>query len=92
MVPRVGRITVVVSPGARRTELAGRQGDAWKVRVAAPPERGRANAAACELLAGLLGVPRRGVTVAAGTSSRRKTILVEGLEADEIHRRLTEAR
>jgi uncharacterized protein (TIGR00251 family) len=86
--PVVGRIAVVVSPGARRSELVGRQGDAWKARVAAPPERGRANEALCSLLAESLGVPRANVSVVAGASSRRKVVEVAGLETAEIERRL----
>ena len=42
------RISVRVSPGARRTEVVGRHGGGWRVRVAAPPERGRANEALIE--------------------------------------------
>jgi uncharacterized protein len=85
----MGRISLVVSPGARSTELVGRHGDAWKVRVAAPPERGRANAAVEELLAELLGVPRADVRVAGGASSKRKEVDVAGLDAEEIGRRLS---
>ena len=51
------RVRLRVSPGAD-TELAGRHGDGWKVRVAAPPERGRANDAVLDLLAERLGLPR----------------------------------
>ncbi len=80
----VGRITVTVSPGARTTELVGRHGDGWKVRVAVP-ERGRANDAVEILLSGLLGVP---VAVVAGASSRRKIVDVSGLDSDEVDRRL----
>ena len=86
--PVVGRISVVVSPGASRSELVGRQGDAWKVRVAAAPERGRANEAVCGLLAEALGVPRGDVAVVAGASSRRKIVEVAGLETAEVERRL----
>ena len=82
---------MVVSPGARRTELVGRQGDAWKVRVAAPPERGRANDELVRFLAGLLDVPRADVAVAAGGSGRRKLVEVAGLEAAEAERRLAAA-
>ncbi len=82
---------MVVSPGARRSELVGRQGDAWKVRVAAPPERGRANAAVCEVLAGLLGVPRGDVAVVSGGTGRRKVVEVASLAAGEIDRRLAAA-
>jgi uncharacterized protein len=84
----VGRIAVVVSPGAKRSEVVGRQGDAWKLRVAAPPERGRANAAACALLADLLRVPAASVRVVAGATSRRKVVEVDGLDAAEADRRL----
>ena len=87
----MGRIAVVVSPGARRTELVGRHGGAWKARVAAPPERGRANDAVCGLLAGLLGVRRDEVSIAAGGSGRRKVVAVERLARDEIDRRLAAA-
>jgi uncharacterized protein len=87
----VGRIAVVVSPGARRTELVGRQGDAWKVRVAPAPERGKANEAVCALLASLLGMPRGDVAVAAGGSGRRKIVEVASLSAEEADRRLSTA-
>jgi uncharacterized protein (TIGR00251 family) len=84
----VGRIAVVVSPGAKRSEVVGRQGDAWKLRVTAPPERGRANAAVCALLAEALGVPAASVRVAAGATSRRKVVEVDGLDTVELDRRL----
>ena len=84
----MGRIAVVVSPGAKRSEVVGRQGDAWKLRVAAPPERGRANAAACALLADVLRVPAASVRVVAGATSRRKVVEVDGLDAAEADRRL----
>jgi uncharacterized protein len=84
----VARITVTVSPGAARTELIGRHGDGWRARVAAPPERNRANAALVELLAARLAVPRSRVRVVAGRASRRKVIEIDGLEHGDIARRL----
>jgi uncharacterized protein (TIGR00251 family) len=86
--PAVARIELTVAPGAARSELVGRHGGGWRVRVAAPPERGRANRALEELLAELLGVPRADVAVVAGRSSRRKVVEVTGLSAGEIDRRL----
>ena len=83
------RISVRVSPGARRTEVAGRHGAAWKVRVAAPPERGRANEALAEHLAQLLGVPRRAVRVVAGPASRDKVVEIDGRSAAEIEAALS---
>lgn len=80
------RVTVRVSPGARRSEIVGRHGAAWKVRVAAPPERGRANGALLELLAGALGVPRERVKLIAGASGKDKVIEIEGLTTVEAER------
>jgi hypothetical protein len=82
------RLRIRVSPGARRTELVGRQGEAWKIRVAAPPERGRANDAVLKLLAERLRVPAAGLTLVAGASGRDKVVELRGLAADEADRRL----
>ena len=84
----MARIVVTVSPGASRTELAGRHGEGWKARIAAPPERGRANEALLALLAEKLGLPRSRLTVVAGQTSRRKIVEVAGLDLDEIACRL----
>jgi uncharacterized protein len=75
------RIQLRVSPGAKRTAVAGRHGDGWKVRVAAPPEGGRANAELERHLAALLGVDRRAVRVVAGAHARDKLVEIDGLTA-----------
>ena len=83
------RIAVRVQPGARREALLARLASGeWKVAVTSPPAGGRANDAVVELLAELLGVKRRQVSVTRGLSSRAKQIEIEGLEADEAERRL----
>jgi uncharacterized protein (TIGR00251 family) len=84
----MARITIVVSPGARRSEVVGPHGEGWKVRVAAAPERGRANAALVALLGETLGVPRERVRVVAGLGSRTKVVEIDGLARAEIERRL----
>ena len=80
-----------VSPGAGRSLVVGRHGDALKVRVGAPPERGRANTAVVELLASVLGVPKDGIEVVSGETSRSKRVSVAGLEPDDVDRRLEAA-
>jgi uncharacterized protein len=82
------RISITVSPGAARTQLVGRHGDGWKARIAAPPERGRANDALVELLAGALEVPRSSVRVVSGLAAKAKVVEVDGLSAVEAERRL----
>lgn len=74
-------IDVKVIPSARRSEIVGLLGDAIKIKVAAPREAGKANAAACRLIADALGVPPRDVSVAAGTSQPNKRIAVVGVTA-----------
>ena len=81
-------IAVKVVPRAARDEIVGWLDDALKVRVAAPPQDGRANRALEELLAGALGLRKGAVNVASGRASARKRVAVEGLEHDEILKRL----
>ena len=59
--------------------------------MAAPPERGRANAAVVELVAGVLGLPRSAVAVVSGHGSRRKVVEVQGLTDAEVDARLASA-
>jgi uncharacterized protein len=82
------RLRLRVSPGAACTELVGRHGDAWKVRVSAAPERGRANDAVVRLLAARLDVPRRSISVVSGGTTRDKVVELHGLDAAEVERRL----
>jgi uncharacterized protein len=85
------RLDLRVSPGGSRAAVIGRHGDAWKVRVAAAPERGRANDAVVALLATTLGLRRPDVRIVRGTSSRNKTVELVGLTLDEAESRLTNA-
>ncbi len=81
-------IDVKVVPGASRTRIMGRHGDALRVQIAKAAERGRANEALCELFADTLGVPRRDVCVAHGLTSPYKTLVVYGLTPEDAARRL----
>ena len=86
------RVAIRVQPGARRAGVVGRMSDGtWKVAVTAPPEGGRANAAVVDVLAEVLGLRPRQVTVASGAASRSKTIEVAGLDAGTIDARLAAA-
>jgi uncharacterized protein (TIGR00251 family) len=85
------RLRLRVVPGSGRSEIVGRHGDAWKVRVAAAPERGKANDAVVRLLAEALDVPGGSVELLAGRSSRDKVVGVEGLSGPTAEARLDAA-
>jgi uncharacterized protein len=68
------RVHVWVQPGAKITEAAGRHGGDPKIRVAAKPEDGKANAALCAFLARALGVGKLEIQVVSGQTSRRKLL------------------
>jgi len=65
-----------VQPGAKRTEVAGVHGDALRIRLAAPPVEGKANAALLRFLADAFDVPLRNVTLVRGETSRSKTVRI----------------
>ena len=82
------RLRLRVSPGSRRSEIVGRYGDGWKVRVAAPPEDGRANDAVVELLSEQLEIPRRSISIVSGHTAREKVVQMDGIDLAESERRL----
>ena len=85
------RLHLRVAPGAARTGVVGRHGAAWKVRVAAAAEAGKANDAVVRLLAETLRLPRRDVEIVSGHTARDKVAAVRGIDADETERRLSVA-
>jgi hypothetical protein len=71
------RISVKVVPKSSRNEVVEVQADGtWRIKVAALPEKGKANAELCEFLAREFGVPRSKVEVVAGHSSPRKQVVI----------------
>ncbi|HWC72970.1 MAG TPA: DUF167 domain-containing protein [Gemmatimonadales bacterium] len=69
-----------IVPRAATTTVAGRHGDAIKIRIAAPPVDGAANDELVRFLARRLGVPRNAIRITAGESGRRKTISISGMD------------
>ena len=82
------KITVHVQPNARRNEALGYEDGVLRMKIAAPPVKGRANRELIEFLSQRLGVSRGSVTIEKGATSRSKVIGVSGLSQDEVSRRL----
>jgi uncharacterized protein (TIGR00251 family) len=80
------RITVRVTPRSGRDLIEPGAGGVLSVRVTAPPDDGKANAAVCKLVAGALGVPKTAVTVVRGHTARVKTLEVEGVGPRDLER------
>jgi uncharacterized protein (TIGR00251 family) len=74
-------LSIHVVPGSAKSEIAGVQDDALKVKIAAPPVEGRANAECIRFLSDTLGVRKNQVTITSGHRSRKKTISIEGLNS-----------
>jgi uncharacterized protein (TIGR00251 family) len=85
------RLPIKVVPGSSRTGIAGWLGDTLRVRVTAPAERGKANAAVEALLREVLGLSAGGATIVSGGSSPRKIVEIVGLSESEVRRRLAHA-
>jgi len=79
-----------VIPRSSRNEIAGKEGEAYRVRITAPPVEGLANKALVELLSKKLGVSKGRIEIVSGHRSRRKAVLVHGLSEKEV-RALLEA-
>lgn len=82
------RIALKVVPGSTREGIAGWLGDALKVRVRAPAEAGRANAAVVRVVAEALGLSADAVRIAAGGSSPKKTLEIDGLDLATLRARI----
>ena len=80
----MGRLNVKVVPGSSRNQIVGWLGDALKIRVMAPPEKGKANEAVVEILAEKLGISTDDIEVESGRSSPSKVIAVTGMDDDAI--------
>jgi uncharacterized protein YggU (UPF0235/DUF167 family) len=85
------KLPIKVVPGSSRSGIAGWLGEALRVRVTAPAEGGRANAAVEATLAQALGLPKGAARIVAGARSPWKTVEIAGLSETEVHRRLAKA-
>ena len=84
----MARVTVKVHPRAKRSGIAGRLGDAYKLDLAAPPVDGKANDECVRFFAELAGVPRSSVRIVKGATSRMKVVEVEGVAQEELEKRI----
>ena len=82
-------IDVKVTPKASREGIGPERDGRLVVKVSAPPEDGKANAAVCKLVAKALGVAKSNVSVDTGETSRSKRLIATGISLEEASERLT---
>ena len=85
----MARIAIKVHPRARRSAIAGRLGDVWKLDLAAPPVDGKANEECVRFFAELCSVARPRVRIVSGATSRMKLVEIDGVDQMELEQRLT---
>jgi uncharacterized protein len=83
-------MTVKVVPGSSKTCLAGALGEMLKVKVAAAPEKGKANECLIDFLASLAGIRKNAITILSGQTSPVKQIRMEGITSDTLRQLLDE--
>jgi uncharacterized protein len=82
-------LNIRVIPRAKRAGVAGTRGEAWLVRLQAPPVDDAANEELIALLAQVLGVSKRAVSIVSGETSRHKRVQVIGIAPEAAQERLS---
>ena len=85
-------VDIRVIPRAAKSGLAGMRGDSLLVRLQSPPVDGAANAELIGVLATILGVAKRAVSIVAGESGRQKRVRVIGIDPPTAEARLSARR
>lgn len=78
-----------IQPGAKNPGVVGPHGDALKIRLAAPPVDGKANAALLAFIAAKVGAGRTAVELVSGPAARTKRVRIAGIAADAVAAALT---
>jgi uncharacterized protein (TIGR00251 family) len=82
------RISVRVIPNAPRNQVASQSDGVWKIKVAAPPQKGKANQELLEFLARKLALKRSCVLLEKGQTARHKIVALTGISQREVERLL----
>jgi len=82
------KLNLKVIPGAARSGIVGWLGASLKIKVAVQPEKGKANKEVEALLCTVLNLPKSGVKIVTGMTSRQKVAEIEGLTQTEVRQLL----
>jgi uncharacterized protein (TIGR00251 family) len=82
------RIAVKVQPNSGRNEIIGLTEGVWRIKIAATPDKGKANKRLIEFLSDILGIKKDCLEILKGQTSHNKIILVAGLSLEEVNQHL----
>lgn len=83
------RISLRVQPNAARNEVIDFSNGVWRIKVAAPPLKGKANKELITFLSRSLGVGKEALAISKGLTRRSKVITIDGLSQEEVRQRLS---
>jgi uncharacterized protein (TIGR00251 family) len=85
------KINVKVQPNAHKNEMSGFNDGIWRVKIAAPPDKGKANRELILFFSDLLGVKKDDISLLKGLTSHNKIIGITGLTQEAVVNRLKTA-
>lgn len=83
------KIVLKVTPGSSRNEVAGLTNGIWRIKIAAPPDKGKANKELIDFLSKRLGLRKDSLVIVRGQTSHSKVVSVQGLTLEEVTKRLS---
>jgi uncharacterized protein (TIGR00251 family) len=78
------RLEVKVTPNAGRNAIAGWRDDVLQIKIAAAPEKGKANRELIDFLGRVLGVKKSDITIIQGQTGRNKSLEIQGISREDI--------
>jgi len=82
-------LNVKVTPNSAKNEVLGLTNGVWRVKIAAPPDKGKANKELIEYFSKRLGVKKSSISIVKGQTSHNKVIAINGLSQSEIVRQIS---
>ncbi len=78
------KISVKVQPNAGKNEVVGQANGVWRIKVAAPPDKGKANKELIEFLSEILNLKKDCISILKGLTSHNKLILIVEMSAETV--------
>jgi uncharacterized protein len=85
----ITRLSIKVQPNAGRNEVVGSSGGIWKIKIGAPPDKGKANKELIEFLSEALGVRKDSISILKGETSHNKILAIIGMNPEEVNTALS---